>query len=327
MEEKDLVIAPESPVIEIIDDKPDNTTTTDVIAPASTVNESNADEKTTVEKEEGDKPEAKAKEIDPALEERQKNAQIVKMGKLEKERNELAKERETERQARLQDTLELLKNPGTSTIASQRLARDPKFYDDFRNYVRQTEGENIGDYNTYFSNTPQANTQTRGNYVDPEAIKSQVKQELRTEQIQTEAFTYLINNIPEIDPRKNDLSETEAEYIKNQLDTAGFIAQRVQSFNPNMSYKEALVEGWNSLPENRNKQLAQAKEAGELIGKSKALASGVGGTTATSGSGGSAIKSNTYRMTSSEKKMYENLLTMDPKRAEKYAQKATEYNS
>jgi len=327
MEDKDIAIVEGSPIIEIVDDKKDDLTTTpEIVAPASQDNAVNAEEKV-VEGGEADNGE-KPVEADPVLEERKKNAQINKMSMLEKERNEYAKKAEERNVARLQDTLDLLINPTTAEIAKERLAKDPAFFEDFRSHVRKTTGEVIDTYETVFSNQPLvANTQTNGRYVDPETIKQQIKQEMQVEQVRSDAVSNLISFVPEIDPIKGNLTQDDVDLIKDQLEAADLIALRIQRFNPGLSYRDALVEGWNSLPENRTKQIAQAKEAGELIGRGKALASGIGSSASPSGSGGSPIKSSTYKMTRVQQEFYEDMKQTDPVRAEKYAQRATKLNS
>lgn len=331
MDKEELVEVTVSPSEDL---KPASTTTTETTTTAPEVStDQHAEDTTKVEvigepkTEETQVPEVKDNDDERIRKEREFN----KMSKLEKERNEYAKVAEETRKARYKDYLEDLNDPATTNKARNRLVSNPQAYEEFRNTHKELTGEDLGTYASRFGST-QSGNQQNGEFkiTDTEELKKIIRQEVQSEQTESqrvaqqrqdaEAFWKVV---PQMAP-SNAKTQEEYDQMVTKAGSIERIASGFMQLNSNLSVSEAYVKAWNILDENRDKQVQFARESGELAGMAKAFNNASSASAVSSGSGGSAIQNQSYKLTRSERDHYEMLKNNDPKLAEKYAKKAHE---
>jgi hypothetical protein len=240
--------------------------------------------------------------------------EINKMSALEKERNQAAvRAKDAEYQRRF--TL-LQYNP---QALDNEFVNDEKSFNEFRKQYQEKTGNVLPSHAELYT---QPNNAVGGNSGSPSMTQSQIN-ELVDKQVDMklqnkEAINRLIQEVPEANPA-NMQSVEEVEVAKQRLEEAMAIAQVTISYRGNMSFADALVSAYKSLPEYQEDSIKKARLQGEIIGKNKAYGNQVGVSgTPTTGQTNEQPTMN-VRMTSKQKAKYEELRAKNPKQAEYFA--------
>lgn len=207
-----------------------------------------------------------------------------KMSYLEKKANEAEQKVAKADKAIFNGYYEMLNNEATKEKARQALARDPELYESFRKAAKAETGEDLPDHSSMFSGqSAQGQNQTQGNYSN---TKPQSEEELTTKITQkirdNETVEKFQTAVPEMDPKnaKDDFEKyRQARNWQAVLANASILLED----NPKLTRDQALIEGWNAIPTNKDKQIKQAEKIGEMAGMATANAANVGVGTNVSG--------------------------------------------
>lgn len=239
--------------------------------------------------------------------------ELNKMSQLEKERNEF-RERAKEQEHQLKAYQEDL---------NRTFRESPEAYEVFvRDYNRLNPSTPLKAYEETYGprlNRPEATVQTKptkvSNYT-PEEIASLAINKMKQEQSAQEAnnaFNRFVNEHPEFSPEK--ATEKEKDLVNK---VAAMADVYVNTYG--MSFDDALKEAYASVPEVRSRLADKAKEEGELVGRQRTLAKGVG-ESAPSSSASTNIPSSSVRskLNQAQQARFDNLAQKDPALAERYA--------
>lgn len=331
MNNEELIEVPVSP------SETTTTTTSETPIVAPNVNESDATkEVTTVETTEGEaeektvevpsteeQPEVKT---EPTQEERNQKALQAKMSKLEKERNEYAKQVESEKRSRYFDVMSDLESGNQALIdrINDKFSKNPQAYEEFRQQHLALRGQDIGEYNSKYQATQ--NQQGNQNF-NPQDLDRLVDQKLNAKEVErktTESVFEFWRRVPEMDPR--DKSPEDAEVLGVKAQAIGAMASQYMNLYPGMSMEDAMTEAYYALPENRDKQRQIDRESGELAGRAKSLSNSAANTTIAAGGSTRPTPTQSYRLTAAENELYQALKKSDPAKAERYAKRADSYH-
>lgn len=232
-----------------------------------------------------------------------------KISALEKERNEAS---ETARKERFQRLLTLAQLAPQK--ADEEFKDNPKAYEEFRSEYQKVYGQSLPSHAEVYQQ-PNNNAVGGGTkQLTEDDVKRQVQQGIAVERAKEKLF----QEIPDADPQNMQTVE-EIEAASKRLAEAQAKAELTLSFRPDLSYQEALVMEYKSLPEVQNKLVQKARLEGEITGKAKALGSNAGIGSSPSGSAPTIANTLTVPMSSAQKTRYEQLKAKDPKIASYYA--------
>jgi hypothetical protein len=250
----------------------------------------------------------------PVPEQQEENKrELNKMSVLERERNEAkAEANEARRLAKeAEEASKAIREDLNSTFTS-----DPEAYEKFANsYNRLHPDRPLKSYNEVY-----------GRQVPAPAYQTPVYQPVQVNEVASQAaaqvqaqmaFESFKEEHPDLNP---SVSSYEGKAIMDKVTKLADFYVGQYGMRP----LEALREAYASLPENRGKQASEAKEVGELVGTAKAYASNVGVTSAPSGSGGANIPTSSAanKLNTSQRKRYDELMSKDPKIAQRYLDNA-----
>jgi hypothetical protein len=250
----------------------------------------------------------------PVPEQQEENKrELNKMSVLERERNDAkAEAEEARRLAReAEESSKAIREDLNSTFSN-----NPEAYETFAKGYNQLHPDRpLKSYNEVYGRQAPAPAYQTPVYqpVPTEQVASQAAAQVQA-QMALESFT---DEHPEFKPQSGNY---EGKAMMDKVTKLADFYVNQYGMRP----LDALKEAHASLPENRGKQAIEAKEVGELVGTAKAYASNVGVTSAPSGSGGANIPTSSAanRLNTSQRKRYDELMSKDPKIAQRYLDNA-----
>jgi len=232
------------------------------------------------------------------------------------------------RNQQLRDDYDILRRQQEAVLRRMNpvFAKNPELYEEWRQGILADGIEDPGTHEQLYGSAQSQQTSTQQATTQQEVVApqqpaispAQVAQVIDQRIEDREGWKSFVKNHPEFDLRYLDTDEKKQEKA-HQWQRIAAVAATLKAYYPHYTADNLFELAYNSLPENREQQIKQAEEKGEIKGRQGVLLGGTGTTSGLSGSVQVRTGPQTVPMTRSQKETYDRLKANNPKVAERYA--------